>query len=231
MIELKNISFSYPRQEVLIDLDLSLSENKINCLLGPSGCGKTTILNLLAKTKFPTSGTISGLPREISYIFQETRILPWKTVFQNVIFPLKGILPDKEISVSAERFLKHVNLWDYRDAFPDELSGGMKQRVSIARAFAYPSSLILMDEAFQGLDPILKDRLLLDFIKSWEDEPRTVVFVTHDLDEALLLGQQIIILPKAPITKAEIIQIDQKPGADRTNQEFLEKEIRAAYSK
>ena len=229
MIELKNISFSYPRQEVISNLNLSLAENKINCLLGSSGCGKTTILNLLAKTKLPGKGEITGLPAEISYIFQETRILPWKTVFQNVIFPLKGLLPDKRINDSAERFLKHVNLWDYRDAYPSELSGGMKQRVSIARAFAYPSSLILMDEAFQGLDPILKDRLLLDFIKSWEDEPRTVVFVTHDLDEALLLGQEIIILPNAPISKAEIIRIDQNPSPNRSNLQSLEKRIRAAY--
>ncbi|MEA1876903.1 MAG: ABC transporter ATP-binding protein [Bacteroidota bacterium] len=218
MISFNEISYRYSDQEVLIDLSLSLQSNRINCFLGPSGCGKTTILNLLAGIIQPDNGTIRGLESmDISYIFQETRILPWKTVYQNVIFPMKGKFSKLETSSNAKRFLKHVKLWDKKDVYPSHLSGGMKQRVSIARAFAYPSSVILMDEAFQSLDILLKNHLLQDFAKSWMDDPRTVICVTHDVDEALLLGQNIILLPSSPISEASNIEIDQNPGIFREN--------------
>lgn len=227
MIELKGITFSYEDTLVLNDLSIKLESKRINCLLGPSGCGKTTILNLLSGVAIPQLGNLINKPNQVSYIFQETRILPWKTVYENVVFPLKTSMSLADRSIQAERFLKHVGLWDQKDVYPNQLSGGMKQRVSIARAFAFPSSVILMDEAFQGLDIVLKEHLLQDFAKSWSDEPRTVVFVTHDLDEAVLLGQEIFILPKAPITSARLIQIDQMPGISRTNREDLKSELKA----
>ncbi|MCK5821780.1 MAG: ABC transporter ATP-binding protein [Bacteroidales bacterium] len=226
MINLNKISYQYSDQDVLTNLSLSLQSNRINCFLGPSGCGKTTILNLLAGIIQPDAGTITGLENQaISYIFQDTRILPWKTVYQNVVFPMTGKINKSEIASNAERFLKHVRLWDKKDVYPNHLSGGMKQRVSIARAFTYPSSVILMDEAFQSLDIVLKKHLLHDFAKSWMDANRTVICVTHDLDEALLLGQNIILLPSAPINEASNIKIDQNPGMFREGIEEYKEQI------
>ena len=225
MIRLSNISFSYGKKQIFDHLSMHISSEQINCFLGPSGCGKTSLLNLLAGIIKPDEGQIDGLKNQIpSYIFQETHIIPWKNVYQNVILPLKDKMDLNNLEEYAERYIRLVNLWENRLSYPRELSGGMRQRVSIARAFAYPSSLVLMDEAFQGLDIVLKKSLLDAFAKSWEYEPRTVVFVTHDLDEALILGQEIFILPKSPIREVNKIRIDQAPG-NRDNLAKLKEQI------
>lgn len=225
MIKFQNISFHYGRLPVLKNVTLEFQTDRINCIVGPSGCGKTTILNLIAGLLHPDQGQIINQPDQVSYIFQETRILPWKTVYENVIFPLQGKMSRKDMEFQTRRFLEHVSLWDKRDVYPGKLSGGMKQRVSIARAFAFPSSVILMDEAFQGLDIILKNKLLEDFAASWKDAPRTVVFVTHDLDEALAMGHQIMILPSTAGKSVHEIQIDQEPAIHRTGMEAIKQDI------
>lgn len=226
MIRLNEISYSYPSGPVLDHFSLAFQTDRINCLLGPSGCGKTTLLNLIAGLIIPQSGTIVNQPQQVSYIFQETRILPWKTVYENVIFPLKGRMKTHEIAEEAKRCLEHVGMWDKRNAYPHELSGGMRQRVSIARAFAFPSSVILMDEAFQGLDVTLKERLLEDFSSSWQEDPRTVIFVTHDLDEAIFLAHHIMVLPEAPIRSAEVFEIGELPARTSKSGEDLKKKLK-----
>ncbi|MBT5426927.1 MAG: ATP-binding cassette domain-containing protein [Bacteroidetes bacterium] len=226
MIKLNNISFSYEDKKIFEQLSLSLHSGKINCFLGPSGCGKTSLLNLLAGITKPDDGYIDGLSEEIpAYIFQETRIMLWKNVYQNVILPLKDKMPDEKIGHTAEQYLRLVNLWENRFSYPRELSGGMRQRVSIARAFAYPSTLVLMDEAFQGLYLLLKKALIQAFIDSWKFEPRTVAFVTHDLDEALILGQEIFILPDPPIREFINISLDQEPGMERKDMKAIREQI------
>lgn len=165
----------------------------------------------------PDSGKVIGFPQEkISYIFQETRILPWKTVLGNVLFALLDKMPKEEALRHAHSILRMVGLEKEEKLYPSQLSGGMKQRVSIARAFAFPGTLILMDEAFQSLDNTLKYNILNSFQDIWKKDRRTVIFVTHDKDEALFLGQQIILLGDNPLR----IQHTLSAG-DEKNRELL----------
>jgi len=207
-LKLENITKFYGDRLILDRFSLEFKPGSVTCLFGPSGCGKTTLLNLIGGVTAPDSGTISGFAAEmISFIFQETRLLPWKTVLGNVIFPLIDKLPEKQATEIARKFISMVGLENEAGLFPHQLSGGMKQRVSIARAFAYPGSLILMDEAFQNLDNTLKYNILDSFLKIWEVDRRTVVFVTHDIDEAIKLGQEIIFLNNSPLQVIQSLSI------------------------
>lgn len=208
-LELLSISKAFGDRKILKDFSLTIPEGSISCLFGPSGCGKTTLLNLMAGIITPDTGRVEGFIHEPkSYIFQETRILPWKTVLGNVLFPLADIMPPGEAKRQAERFIQMVGLDKELNHYPHELSGGMRQRVSIARAFAYPGTLILMDEAFQNLDKELKYNILKSFLEIWKTDRRTVVFVTHDLEEAEYLGHQIIMLEDRPLKIKEIRSIN-----------------------
>lgn len=199
-IQLKNISKSFKNIEVYRNFSLNLPENQISCILGPSGCGKTSLLNMIGGILEQDSGTIAGLKDKfLSFIFQEPRLLPWKTVKANLEFVLKdtSVKGNKEI---VERNLRIVGLQNFASFYPHQLSGGMKQRVAIARAFCYPSNIILMDEPLKTLDPKLKWNLMKTFLKLWREDQRTVIFVTHDVDEALVLGEEIYVFSKPPVT-------------------------------
>lgn len=199
-LELQSVSKSFGGRNILDGFNLSVLPGSITCLFGPSGCGKTTLLNIMGGILAPDSGKVTGFAEErISYIFQETRILPWKTVLGNVLFPLLDKMPREEALEHAHSVIRMVGLEKEEKLFPGQLSGGMKQRVSIARAFAFPGTLILMDEAFQSLDNTLKYNILNSFLEIWKKDRRTVIFVTHDMDEAIFLGQQIILLGDSPL--------------------------------
>ncbi len=199
-LELQSITKSFGERTILSSFNLSILPGSITCLFGPSGCGKTTLLNIMGGILIPDSGKVTGFPEErISYIFQETRILPWKTVLGNVLFPLLDKMPKAEALEHAHFMIRMVGLEKEEKLYPGQLSGGMKQRVSIARAFAYPGTLILMDEAFQSLDNTLKYTILDSFLEIWKQDRRTVIFVTHDIDEALFLGEQIMLLGDNPL--------------------------------
>ncbi|MFH0762185.1 MAG: ABC transporter ATP-binding protein [Bacteroidota bacterium] len=199
-LELQSVCKSFGERSILDGFNLSILPGSITCLFGPSGCGKTTLLNIMGGILQPDSGNVTGFTEEkISYIFQETRILPWKTVLGNVLFPLMDKMPKEEALDHAHSIIRMVGLEKEEKLYPSQLSGGMKQRVSIARAFAYPGNLILMDEAFQNLDNTLKYNILNSFLEIWKNDRRTVIFVTHDVDEAILLGQQIILLGDSPL--------------------------------
>lgn len=189
MIGLHNISKRYGSASVYENFSLSLEEGKITCLLGASGCGKTTLLNMLAGLT-PYEGKIENVPPCVSYIFQEERLLPNLTVRQNVALVLGKHADDGKIS----EILAKVELTGKENAYPSELSGGQRQRVSVARAFAYPSGLILMDEPFSSLDTALKIRIVDVFVRLWKEERRTAVFVTHDAEEAYMLAHRAVIL-------------------------------------
>lgn len=187
-----DLSKRYGEKIVLDGFRLEIEEGEITCLLGQSGCGKTTVLNCIAGI-LPFEGKIEGRPEEISYIFQRERLLPNLTVSENLAYALSGrrLLDEKE---RIRRALEAVELGAEADSYPRTLSGGMAQRVSIARGFVYPSALLLMDEPFQGLDLALKYRVLSQFLRVWRGDGRATVFVTHSIDEALLAASRIVLL-------------------------------------
>ena len=200
---------------------LELGAGKITCLLGPSGCGKTTLLNMLAGL-VPYQGKIENIPSRISYIFQEDRLLPNLTVRQNIRFVLGKAASDAAIRSVLEK----VELSDKADAYPSELSGGQAQRVSIARAFAYPSELILMDEPFSSLDTALKIRLMGVFVRLWREEKRTAVFVTHDAEEAYMLAHRALVLKGGQVA-ADLSQESELPRPYGAASPFRDKILQA----
>lgn len=196
---LSNIHKKFGDLYVLKDLSMRLEEHQLICILGPSGCGKTTLLNIISGVFPADQGTISGFEKKtISYLFQETRLLRWKNVEENIDFVLKDRLSKSQRTEIIASYVDMVGLRDFKNYYPDQLSGGMKQRVAIARAFAYPADILLMDEPFKGLDLQLKMGLMQAFISLWLMDRRSAFFVTHDIDEALLLGQKIYVLTERP---------------------------------
>ncbi len=198
-IDLRNISFSYDNLDIFKNLNLVIPKGKVTVILGPSGCGKTTLLNLISGVLNPDEGEIQiPLDFTLSYLFQEPRLLPWNTVSQNIRFVLDS-LPENMAETRTNHYIRELELNNFSDYYPWQLSGGMKQRVSIARAFAYPSNTILMDEPFKGLDLALKLNLFKLFNRVWREDERTAIFVTHDIHEAILLGDEIIVLTSSPV--------------------------------
>ncbi|HRW62718.1 MAG TPA: ABC transporter ATP-binding protein [Bacteroidales bacterium] len=198
LLEIRNLNKSYQDISLFENFNIEIKENTISCILGPSGCGKTTLLNIINGTINADSVELKGFENKvISYIFQEPRLLPWKTVKENISFVLNDTENKQGI---IDRYIRLVDLEKFADYYPSKLSGGMKQRVSIARAFAYPSDIILMDEPLKALDYKLKFNLIKAFKRIWQFDKRTVVFVTHDIDEALLLGNEIFVFSKAPVS-------------------------------
>ena len=203
---LSNIYKSFGDLHVLQGLSMRLEENKLICILGPSGCGKTTLLNIISGVFPPDKGELSGFEGKIiSYLFQETRLLRWKTLEENIDFVLKDRLNKAQRAEVIARYIDMVGLGEFKNYYPDKLSGGMKQRVAIARAFAYPADILLMDEPFKGLDLQLKTSLMQAFIDLWLMDRRSAIFVTHDIDVALLLGEEIYVLTARPSSVKGII--------------------------
>ncbi len=193
-MKLEAINANYGDLQVLKDFSLSIPEEGITCLLGPSGCGKTTILNVIAGL-VDYKGSVERDEEGISYIFQNNRLLPNLNVQDNLEYVLASVEKDKHKRMQRiDEILNTVELSQWRDYYPSQLSGGMQQRVSMARAFIYPSQLLLMDEPFKGLDIVLKKKLIEAFLQLWRTDNKTVVFVTHDVDEALLLSNRLILL-------------------------------------
>ncbi len=197
--EIKNLYKKFGDVTLFSDFSITFPEGTITCILGPSGCGKTTLLNIIGNIITPDEGQLTGFDnRSVSYIFQDPRLLPWKTVRENIGFVLGNDIPQEEKNKISGQLIRLMELENFADYYPSRLSGGMRQRVSIARAFAYPSDIILMDEPLKGLDIKLKLNLIRIFSRMWQTDKRTVIFVTHDVDEALLLGNEIIVLSQPP---------------------------------
>jgi len=208
LLSINNISKSFGDLSVFDHLSLEATANHLTCILGPSGCGKTTLLHIIAGLISPDSGYLEGFDdQQTSYIFQEPRLLKWKTVAGNIDFVLKDQLTRRERKEKIQHYLELVELTEFEHYYPYQLSGGMRQRVAIARAFAYPSTLLLMDEPFSGLDLALKKTLIDAFVHLWTHDRRTVFFVTHDINEALLLGDDILVLTNRPAQVRQRMQI------------------------
>jgi NitT/TauT family transport system ATP-binding protein len=187
-------------------ISLTVAENEFVCIMGPSGCGKTTVLNTIAGIVVPTSGEVyvgnepvRGPGPDRAMVFQEDAVFPWMTVEQNVGYSLRMRgRPPAEIEKVVDRYVSLVGLAEFRKAWPRELSGGMKKRVDLARGYAADPEVLLMDEPFGALDIMTKERLQEEFYKLWLLAPRTVVFITHDLEEALFLGDRVILMSPRP---------------------------------
>jgi NitT/TauT family transport system ATP-binding protein len=217
--ELSELCASYDGEMVLDRISLSLVEQSITVILGPSGCGKTTLLNLIAGLKEPDSGKRIGFGGcRFSYAFQEARLLPWLDCRGNVAFALSGALGEslgkEEATKRAERFLAAAGLADAMGKRPFELSGGMRQRLSLARAFAYPSDILLLDEAFQAVDLRMKLELMDVFLGLLREEGRTVVCVTHDVEEAAYLADRAVVLSPRPARVVDSFRVEA-PRDDR----------------
>lgn len=210
--------FPTSRGEVvaLNDTSLTISNNEFICVVGPSGCGKTTLLNILAGLDVPTSGevridgkSIHGPSSERGVVFQQYALFPWLTVRQNVEFglKLKGIGKVERKSI-AEKYIESVGLKDFANAYPKELSGGMKQRVAIARAYAVNPQLLLLDEPFGALDAQTRTQLQVELLNTWEQEQKTCFFITHDVEEAVLLASRVVVMSARPGRIKSIVPID-----------------------
>lgn len=206
--EVKNLCKSYGPRLVLDRLDLSFPDGRITVVLGPSGCGKTSMLNILAGLDDDYTGAVSGFgPGKASYVFQEDRLLPWMNATENVAFVLRRGLDEGRARVVAEEALASVGLSESLGARPGAMSGGMRRRVALARAFAYPSEVLLLDEPFSSLD--LKTRIaVMDlFVDLRAEDGRSAVVVTHDVREAIYLGDKIATLSDRPASIRDSFEV------------------------
>ena len=197
-------------------VSLDIHDNEFICVVGPSGCGKSTLLNIIAGLLEPTEGKgfcdgkeVLGTGPERGVVFQQYALFPWLTVKKNVMFALemRGV-KGKQAEEEAMRYLEMVDLSKFADHYPKELSGGMKQRVAIARAYAAEPEVLLMDEPFGALDAQTRTQLQTELLSTWEREKKTCFFITHDVEEAIILAQRVIIMSARPGRIKEIINVD-----------------------
>ena len=207
MIALNNINISYGNLKVLENFSISLEKGKVHCIFGASGCGKTTLLNALTgMNKLESGERLSLENKKFSYVFQEDRLLPWATALENVLFVLRDRYCDEEAKQIAEKYLNIVGLGKFINAYPSELSGGMQRRVSFARALSYRGEVFILDEPFKGLDFKLKTELINYLIESDIKENSYIVFVTHDMQEALSFSDYIYMVDGPPLKIMEKIE-------------------------
>jgi NitT/TauT family transport system ATP-binding protein len=200
----------------LKDIELSINEGEFVCLLGPSGCGKSTLLNAIAGFSLPTNGDITVDQKlvtapgpERGMVFQEYALFPWMTVEENIVFGLKIKKMSPEfIEKKCDELLEKLKLSEFRNRYPKDLSGGMRQRVAIARVLALDPPIMLMDEPFGALDALTRRSLQDELLKIWSETRKTVVFVTHSMEEAIYLADRIIVMTYRPGTIKKDIQVD-----------------------
>ncbi len=222
--------FPIPGGEVvaLKDIDLSIGKGEFVCLLGPSGCGKSTLLNAVAGFSNPTAGTITVEGGTISapgpdrgMVFQEYALFPWMTVAQNVAFGLeiKG-MARADIKTRVDELLVMLKLADFRDRFPKDLSGGMRQRVAIARVLALDPPVLLMDEPFGALDSLTRRSLQDELLRIWAQMKKTIIFVTHSIEESIYLADRIVVMTYRPGTIKADVYVDMPRPRDSSTQPF-----------
>ena len=222
VIDIENLSLTFETGDgpvhALSDIDLSIGEGDFVSLIGPSGCGKTTLLRVIADLEAPTGGTISvngmspeeaRLKRAYGYVFQAAALYPWRTIADNIALPLEIMgFAKGEREERIRRNMELVNLSGFERKYPWQLSGGMQQRASIARALSFDPDLLLMDEPFGALDEIVRDHLNEQLLKLWAKTRKTVVFVTHSIPEAVFLSTRIVVLCPRPGRIYDVIESD-----------------------
>lgn len=232
--EIENVSKSYISKNgkekivALENIDLTIETGKFVCFVGPSGCGKTTLLRLMEGFEFPDEGTVKDdgelvtkPSRERGFIFQDYSLFPWLNVLDNVIFGLNiAGKPVEESKEKAYKYLDAVGLRDFATKYPHELSGGMKQRVAIIRSIINESKTLLMDEPFSALDVQTKHKLEEQLVSNWERNDRTIIFVTHDVEEAAFLSDEIVVFSRRPGRIKKVYKNDLPRPRDRSTYEF-----------
>jgi NitT/TauT family transport system ATP-binding protein len=218
-VDVRNVSLTFEtadgKVDALANVSLQIADGEFVSFIGPSGCGKTTMLRVIADLQQPTSGTLlvngmsaeqARLERRYGYVFQAPALFPWRTIEQNLKLPLEIMgFSDSEQRQRAARYLALVNLTGFERKFPWQLSGGMQQRVSIARALSFDPELLLMDEPFGALDEIVRDHLNEQLLQLWDKTGKTVVFVTHSIPEAVFLSTRIVVMSPRPGRIIDII--------------------------
>jgi len=229
MIELQNVTkkffFNGKPLMVMEHFSLKINEGDFTVVLGPSGCGKTTILRLIGGFEFPDAGnvlvdgkTVEGPGKDRGMVFQSYTSFPWLTVEENVVF---GLEEKKKERDWIEHLLKISGLRDYRNAYPFQLSGGQKQRVAVVRTFAVRPRILLMDEPFGALDIYTKEEMQKLILRIWNDYKTTIVFVTHDVEEALFLADRIVVVSQKPMKISLDIKVKLNRPRDRFSPDFL----------
>ncbi|MBP2144881.1 NitT/TauT family transport system ATP-binding protein [Methanofollis sp. W23] len=212
------------------DINLQVEEGEFICILGPSGCGKTTLLRIIAGLDAPSSGRaeingkeIAGPAPELAMIFQEYSLYPWRTIIDNAAFGLevRGV-PKEERYAKAREYLDLVGLKEFESSHPYELSGGMRQRVAVARALCSEPQVLLMDEPFGALDAQTRNTMQKELLDIWKKTKKTVIFVTHSVDEAVYLSDRVVVLSPRPSDIREIVTVEQNRPRDRTSVEFAQ---------
>ena len=218
-VDVRNVSLTFEtadgKVEALSDVSLQIADGEFVSFIGPSGCGKTTMLRVIADLQQPTAGTLlvngmsaeqARLERRYGYVFQAPALFPWRTIEKNLKLPLEVMgFSDSEQKLRAARYLALVNLTGFERKFPWQLSGGMQQRVSIARALSFDPALLLMDEPFGALDEIVRDHLNEQLLQLWDKTGKTVLFVTHSIPEAVFLSTKIVVMSPRPGRIIDII--------------------------
>ena len=211
IISIKNVNKKFNNKIIFQDFNIDFYKNEINCIVGKSGCGKSTLLNIISgiipndRKNFETIEKYG-----VSYIFQDDRLIDWLTVEENIKLVVKKLYSKKITDELIDKYLDLVGIKEYKNYYPQMLSGGLRQRVNIARAFIYPSNIVIMDEPFKSIDVINKEIIIENLKKILQKEERTVLFVTHDIDEALLISDKIYVLGNSPIEVKKIFFNDKK---------------------
>lgn len=232
-VRINNVGKTFPSRigdplVALEDISIDIDRGEFLCILGPSGCGKTTLLRLVAGLDRPTSGeiivegkSVTGPDPRLAMIFQEYSLYPWRTVRGNIAFGLqmRG-MPREERDERVNHFIQLVGLEGFGDSYPYELSGGMRQRVAVARALATDPAVLLMDEPFGALDAQTRNRMQKELLQIWEKTKKTVLFVTHSVDEAVYIADRILVLSTRPGRVAGIYDVDIPRPRNRTSVEF-----------
>ncbi|GAA0115138.1 ABC transporter ATP-binding protein [Clostridium senegalense] len=209
-ILVKKVNKSFGKLKILKDISMNCEKEKVTCILGPSGCGKSTLLNIITKNIKDYEGEVIGYKKDdVSFVFQEDRLLEWLNIYDNLKLVFKSKYKGIELKNKILESLNSVGMEKYKEFYPKELSGGMRQRISIIRAFFYGGGLLIMDEPFKSLDIKNKRVLIEDFKTLRNKNKNTVIFVTHDIEEAIELSDKIYVLSDKPTTvKKEFINVN-----------------------
>ena len=243
MIRLEHVSKSIGDLEILRDISFSVGKGEFLCMVGPSGCGKTTLLKCIAGLRnyegeiFIEDILSEGINKKIGYVFQEFSLFPFRTVKENMEFGMEIQKKSrKEREETVHTLLDLVNLREFINAYPHELSGGMQKKVAIARALATNPEILLMDEPFVSLDAQTRNMLQKELLRIWEKTQKTIIFVTHNVDEAVFLADRVMVLTKRPAGIKSEFLVEVKRVRDRTSSDFVSRrkeiltELEAEYA-